>query len=130
MVQGTKGSLWEETAAPPTAWPQLKGELAADIAVVGGGYTGCAAALAAALDRLLDRPEQADAVTDARIFHKAVDWALRYDEFLDPKQVAVARGLLALAAARAELRKLARPINEAHFRPPAVSAAVAAKETA
>ena len=48
MVQGTKGSLWEETATPPTAWPQLKGDLTADIAVVGGGYTGCAAALAAA----------------------------------------------------------------------------------
>ncbi|MGB3429522.1 MAG: FAD-dependent oxidoreductase, partial [Burkholderiaceae bacterium] len=48
MVQGTKGSLWEETAAPSTAWPQLKGDLVADIAVVGGGYTGCAAALAAA----------------------------------------------------------------------------------
>ncbi len=48
MVQGTKGSLWEATAVPSTAWPALKGELTADIAIVGGGYTGCAAALAAA----------------------------------------------------------------------------------
>ena len=48
MVDGTKGSLWEATAVPATAWPALKGELSADVAIVGGGYTGCAAALAAA----------------------------------------------------------------------------------
>ena len=48
MVDGTKGSLWEATAAPSTPWPELKGERGADVAIVGGGYTGCAAALAAA----------------------------------------------------------------------------------
>lgn len=48
MVEGTKGSLWEATAAPSTPWPELKGDLVADIAIVGGGYTGCGAALAAA----------------------------------------------------------------------------------
>ena len=31
---------------------------------------------------------------DAEIFHKAVDWALRHDEFFDVKQVKVAQALL------------------------------------
>ena len=31
---------------------------------------------------------------DVEIFHKAVDWALRYDEFMAPKEVAYARMLL------------------------------------
>jgi dienelactone hydrolase len=31
---------------------------------------------------------------DVEIFHKAVDWALRYDEFMAPKEVAYARTLL------------------------------------
>lgn len=49
MSSETKGSLWEATAAPSAAWPALQGDLQTDVAVVGGGYTGCAAALAAAL---------------------------------------------------------------------------------
>ncbi len=31
---------------------------------------------------------------DVEIFHKAVDWALRYDEFMAPKEIAFARHLL------------------------------------
>ncbi|MEY2881834.1 MAG: hypothetical protein RLZZ15_4214 [Verrucomicrobiota bacterium] len=38
---------------------------------------------------------------DVEIFHKAVDWALRYDEFFDVKQVDFARHLLALGRERA-----------------------------
>jgi glycine/D-amino acid oxidase-like deaminating enzyme len=49
MGSETNGSLWAATAAPSdTAWPALQGDLQADVVVVGGGYTGCAAALAAA----------------------------------------------------------------------------------
>jgi len=33
-------------------------------------------------------------IADVEIFHKAVDWALRYDEFFDLKQVAFAKTLL------------------------------------
>jgi dienelactone hydrolase len=40
-------------------------------------------------------------IPDVEIFHKAVDWALRYDEFYDVKQVATARTLLAEGKARA-----------------------------
>ena len=38
---------------------------------------------------------------DVEIFHKAVDWALRYDEFFDVKQVEIARHLLAVGRDRA-----------------------------
>ena len=38
---------------------------------------------------------------DIEIFHKAVDWALRYDEFFSPKEVATARHFLALGRERA-----------------------------
>ena len=32
-----------------------------------------------------------DLIPDVEVFHKAVDWALRYDEFYDVKQTATAR---------------------------------------
>ena len=38
---------------------------------------------------------------DVEIFHKAVDWALRYDEFMAPKEVAYARMLLEQGRRRA-----------------------------
>jgi dienelactone hydrolase len=37
---------------------------------------------------------------DVAIFHKAVDWALRYDEFFNPKQVKTAQELLRVADER------------------------------
>jgi glycine/D-amino acid oxidase-like deaminating enzyme len=40
-------SLWRETAAPAPAPERLTGTVSADIAIVGGGYTGLSAALAA-----------------------------------------------------------------------------------
>jgi len=40
------------------------------------------------------KPSILNLVSDVEIFHKAVDWALRYDEFYSPKQVDVARELL------------------------------------
>ncbi len=46
-------------------------------------------------------PELSALIPDVEIFHKAVDWALRYDEFYDVKQIATARTLLAEGRARA-----------------------------
>lgn len=48
MASATKGSLWEATAIQAAERPALRGDIEADVAVVGGGYTGCAAALSAA----------------------------------------------------------------------------------
>ena len=51
---------------------------------------------------------------DVEIFHKAVDWALRYDEFFDVKQVEVARRFLKLGRERiADLRAGKAPWTEA-----------------
>lgn len=38
-------SLWTTTAGPEPSWPSLEGELEAEVAIVGGGYTGLSAAL-------------------------------------------------------------------------------------
>jgi len=56
------------------------------------------AALATEIAKLRGRPE----LPDVEIFHKAVDWALRYDEMLDLKQIAVAKSLLTQGMARAK----------------------------
>lgn len=55
-------------------------------------------ALAAEIGKLRGRTE----LPDVEIFHKAVDWALRYDEMLDPKQITVAKSLLTQGMARAK----------------------------
>src|SRR5947207_1937193 len=59
--------------------------------------TAGAAALRQEIDALPqalgDRAELLALLPDVEIFHKAVDWALRYDEFFDVKQVEFARHL-------------------------------------
>ena len=45
---------------------------------------------------------------DVEIFHKAVDWALRYDEFFSPKEIATARHFLALGRERAAYLRAGR----------------------
>jgi hypothetical protein len=45
-------------------------------------------------------------LADVQIFHKAVNWALRYDEFFDAKQIATAKAQLAMGMQRVkELRE-------------------------
>src|SRR5438105_7945278 len=56
-----------------------------------------AAALRKEIDALArelrSRPQLLKLLPDVEIFHKAVDWALRYDEFFETKQVAFAKTL-------------------------------------
>jgi hypothetical protein len=82
----------------------------AGIAIATGdraGLTAGAAALRAEIDALAALPASsrpagaARYLPDVEIFHKAVDWALRYDEFFDPKQVSFARHLLEVGRERA-----------------------------
>lgn len=55
-----------------------------------------------------------DLLPDVEVLHKAVDWALRYDEFFDVKQVAFAERMLALGRERiAHLRAGRAPWTEA-----------------
>ena len=60
--------------------------------------TAGAAALRSEIDaagrELANNPKLLALLPDAEIFHKAVDWALRYDEFMAPKEIAYARTLL------------------------------------
>src|SRR2546425_1371947 len=51
---------------------------------------------------LRTKPELLALLPDVQIFHKAVDWALRYDEFFNAKQVDAARKQLALGMERAK----------------------------
>jgi predicted esterase len=55
----------------------------------------------AALKSAKLKPELSALLPDVEVFHKAVDWALRYDEFYNVKEVATARTLLAEGKARA-----------------------------
>lgn len=45
-------SLWAATATPARSFPPLAGEAKADVAIIGGGYTGLSTALHAAADGL------------------------------------------------------------------------------
>lgn len=54
---------------------------------------------------LKSKPEHLALLPDVMIFHKSVDWALRYNEFFNVKQVEIARQQLVLGNQRAkELR--------------------------
>ncbi len=52
--------------------------------------------------RLREQPALLELLPDVQVFHKAVDWALRYDEFFRTNEVAIARGLLAEGQRRVE----------------------------
>lgn len=64
--------------------------------------TAGAAALRAEIDALKPSdPKLAALLPDVEVFHKAVDWALRYDEVMAPKDIAYARTLLVKGRERA-----------------------------
>jgi pimeloyl-ACP methyl ester carboxylesterase len=66
--------------------------------------------LAALARELAGEPRWLARLPDVEIFHKAVDWALRYDEFMAPKEVATARSFLAKGNERlAQLRARQAP---------------------
>ena len=48
MTSDLASSLWHDTCREQILAPQLTEEVTADLVVIGGGYTGCAAALKAA----------------------------------------------------------------------------------
>lgn len=50
---------------------------------------------------LAKKPDRLALLPDVEVFHKAIDWALRYDEFLDKKQLAAAQEILVIGKGRA-----------------------------
>ena len=65
------------------------------------GAASLASEIAELRTSLAKKPSLLALLPDVEIFHKAVDWALRYDEFFDAKQVDYARHLLTLGKERA-----------------------------
>lgn len=67
--------------------------------------TAGAAQLQAEIDALRQsltaEPRLLALLPDVEIFHKAVDWALRFDEFMAPAEIAIARRFLAQGSERA-----------------------------
>lgn len=51
---------------------------------------------------LASKPELLRLLPDVLVLHKAVDWALRHDEFYNPREIDAAKGLLRLGTERAE----------------------------
>ena len=105
-------------AAPPVAVDHLGIKLipqpgieiaAADRAELEKGASALAGEIASLRQNLSGKPDQLALIPDIEIFHKAVDWALRYNEFFDPKQVDVALKLLTLGTQRATELKAGRP---------------------
>jgi len=77
----------------------------ADRAELQAGVTALGKEIAALDQELQGKPELRALLPDVQIFHKAVDWALRYNEFFDPKHIVAAKNQLALGTQRAkELR--------------------------
>src|SRR5947208_762609 len=50
--------------------------------------------------RSLANPAHMELLPDVQVIHKAVDWAVRYNEFIDIKDVAAAKALLELGKKR------------------------------
>jgi len=60
-------------------------------------------------DALKSNSEALALLPDVVIFHKAVDWALRYNEFFEPKHIDVAKKLIDLGSQRAAELKAGTP---------------------
>ncbi|MHA3775010.1 prolyl oligopeptidase family serine peptidase [Verrucomicrobiota bacterium sgz303538] len=76
-------------------------EIPADVrSELSAGVDALGKEIAALQKDLANKPELLADLTDVQIFHKAVDWALRFGEFFDAKQVDAARKELSLGMER------------------------------
>lgn len=53
-------------------------------------------------DALKNKPALLELLPDVQVYHKAVDWALRYDEIFKPQEVAIARDFLKRGSERVQ----------------------------
>jgi len=81
----------------------------AERAALTAGVTALGKEIEALRGLLKDRPALLALLPDVMIFHKAADWALRYDEFFDPKQIEAAKKQLALGMQRARDLRAGKP---------------------
>ncbi len=73
----------------------------ADRAQLETGVTALGKKIASLRSELANHPDRLALLPDVEIFHKAVDWALRYDEFFEAKQIGIAKTFLELGNTRA-----------------------------
>ena len=81
----------------------------ADRAELTAGVAALGQEIAALETALKAKPELLALLPDALIFHKAVDWALRYDEMHSPGQVAQAKQQLEMGRTRAADLRAGKP---------------------
>jgi hypothetical protein len=72
----------------------------ADRAELGKGAADLGREIESLQTNLAGKPALLDLLPDAQIYHKAVDWALRYDEFYKTNEIQTARHLLTEGMAR------------------------------
>ena len=82
---------------------------AGDRAELEAGVIALGKDITVAKHNLAAKPEMLALLPDVMIFHKAVDWALKYDEFFDVKQVATAKKLLEMGNQRLSELKAGKP---------------------
>lgn len=82
---------------------------AGDRAELEAGVIALGKEITIAKHNLASKPEMARLLPDVMIFHKAVDWALKYDEFFDVKQVGSAKKLLEMGNQRLSELKAGKP---------------------
>ena len=73
------------------------------------GADSLAGAISELRSDLAGKPALLELLPDVQVFHKAVDWALRYDEFYRSNEVALARGLLKQGTERARQLREDKP---------------------
>jgi pimeloyl-ACP methyl ester carboxylesterase len=97
--------------APPKRIPPPGIEVpAADRAALTDGLADLRREIAATAKEIASEPRYLGRLPDVEIYHKAVDWALRYNEFFTPQEIAFAKQMLSEGRERAlQLRERKTP---------------------
>ena len=99
LADGPKDNLPDQVRPIPPPGVAISD---ADRASLQEGVTALAKEISALRTGLEKKPALLALLPDVEIFHKSVDWALRYNEFFKPQEVATAKSHLEEGAARAK----------------------------
>ncbi len=98
VADGPRDNLPDQVRPVPPPGIELpdadRAELEAGVRALGEQITSLTAALK-------DKPALAELLPDVEIYHKAVGWALAYNEFFNAREIPVARAMLQQGRARA-----------------------------
>lgn len=117
------GSLWmgaaafaadatpapKATPAPHTVPPAGVAIADADRAELKGKIEALGEEIESLGNELKNKPAMLELLPDVQIFHKAADWAVRYNEFFNPKEVATAKKMLEMGMDRAKELRAGKP---------------------